>query len=695
MKSTTETQRAPLEQAEEPERNTPIHRVLGSRVAFVATALILLALFGGTFIANPERVAPTKDPAYYTWRTELLSTETPQTFLDTKGPYDYFSSGYRVTAPVTGALMRAVPGVSELHVTVFFMVLLPVLTSLLLAGFAYRHRRDPLLWHAVAFFSASLYLTPPFVGYLDNVLCLFFIAASLSFLTEARTSWPARIAFGGFLLAAGLTHPTTLVFFGFTLGLMSLAKLVFRRFDLRAVVREDLPMLLTALAAAALTFGIWKVGIWGEPAPLADAALAPPYDSDFFLNRLGLWVDALRPWLNGPLFVVGIVGILAAGRRWVDEDLARVSILWLAPLAGLFGFIGGLTYPYYRFFNTTLAWLLLVGLGAYFLLRFLISKSTAAAVVGLIVLGVVAATNFTTGFELTGWNNAQGGWINAQTRSDLEAVEARLSGVDEDSPVIFVMDQEDRGQQIWGFTKLSGNTSRYGLPDGMIDQGYMYLGSLENVLENSPTDTEGAAIEPSSCDPEEAKEALSGDIYEALSRETLCDIQENTEGTPVFVVAEAFNSSGFNAEIASGEAGAPSEAAEGNVWAVAGGEVTSVSGDELPPAESRDDDASPIHLLRVIGGFLLLLLPGALAFRFFLPDGDSVAEGLGMVPAVSVLVLSLVGMVLVAVARSPFDAAMAWATVILSVVVAGVMFVRARSSAERKPATPTWPTPQS
>ena len=36
----------------------------------------------------------------------------------------------------------------------------------------------------------------------------------MSFLTEARTSWPARIAFGGFLLAAGLTHPTTLVFFG-------------------------------------------------------------------------------------------------------------------------------------------------------------------------------------------------------------------------------------------------------------------------------------------------------------------------------------------------------------------------------------------------------------------------------------------------------------------------------------------------
>jgi hypothetical protein len=43
MTATTETQRAPLKQAEEPGANTPIHRVLGSRVAFVATALMALA----------------------------------------------------------------------------------------------------------------------------------------------------------------------------------------------------------------------------------------------------------------------------------------------------------------------------------------------------------------------------------------------------------------------------------------------------------------------------------------------------------------------------------------------------------------------------------------------------------------------------------------------------------------------------
>lgn len=670
MSSITETKRAPEGQTEVPEANTPIHRILGSPVAFIATALILLALFGGTFIANPDRVAPTRDPAYYTWRTELMTTETPQTLLDTKGPYDYFSSGYRVAAPVTGALMRAIPGVSELNITVFFMVFLPVLTSLLLAGFAYRHRRDPLLWHAVAFFSASLYLTPPFVGYLDNVLCLFFLAASLSFLTEARTSWPARIAFGGFLLAAGLTHPTTLVFFGFSLGLMSLAKLVFRRFDLRAVLREDLPMLLSALVGAVVTVAIWTIGIWGEPAALTEAALAPPYDSDFFLSRMGLWIDAMRPWLNGPLLIVGVVGILAAGKRWADEDLARVSILWLAPLAGLFGFVGGLTYPYYRFFNTTLAWPLLIGLGAYFLIRFLMAKSMVAAGVGLALLGLLVATNFTTGFELSGWNNAQGGWINAQTRTDLEALKARLAGVDEDTPVIFAIDQENRSQQVWGYTKLSGNTSRYGLPEGMVDQGYMYLGSLENLLQDSPTDPSGEAIEQGSCDRDEAKDALTGDIYTALSRETLCDVQANAQGAPVIVVAQAFNATGFNAEIASGALeGAPNIVSEGEVWAVADGEVSTVLGGELPAAEPAEGDPPPLHVARVVVGFALLLLPGALAFRFFLPDGHPVAESMGMVPALSFLALSLVGMVLVAVIRTPFDAPVSWATLVITTLL--------------------------
>src|SRR5918992_4350729 len=89
-----------------------IERVLGHPLAFLLTAAILLALFGWTFIANPDRVAPTKDPAYYTWRTEALISEEPATLLGIEGPNGMFAGGYRVAAPVIGGILRPIADVS-------------------------------------------------------------------------------------------------------------------------------------------------------------------------------------------------------------------------------------------------------------------------------------------------------------------------------------------------------------------------------------------------------------------------------------------------------------------------------------------------------------------------------------------------------------------------------------------------------
>ncbi|MGH2735562.1 MAG: hypothetical protein ACRDKZ_08280 [Actinomycetota bacterium] len=686
MSSATVTER-PRPAGAGPGPRAAIDRLLGRPVAYLLTALILMTLFGWTFITNPDRVAPTKDPAYYTWRTEALMTEDPGTVLDIVGPFDFFSSGYRVVAPVTGALLRHIPAVGELHTTVFLMVLLPVLTALLLAGFAYRQRRDPMLWHAVAFLSASLYLTPPFVGYLDNILCLFLLAASLTFISATRESWPARIAFGLFLVGAGLTHPTTLVFFGFSLGLMSAIRLIWRRFDVRSVMRDDGPMLMSALAAAVLTFLIWTVGIWGPSMPLTDAALAPPYDGDFFVDRLVLWFEAMRPLFNGPLFVIGVVGILVSWKTWPEDDLGRVSIAWLAPLAGVFGFVGGLTYPYYRFFNTTLAWVLLVGLGAFFLARFLLSKSLVAGVAGLILVAVVVATNFMHGFDTTGWNNADGGWINASTRAELEALRLHLDGLEEDRPVVFAIDQEDHGQQVYGFTKLSGNTSRYGLPDGMVDQGFIYLGSVENFAQGEVTASDGGSAGEPACDGRTNKEELlDGEVYEALSAESLCDIEANSQGEPLVVVAKSFNSSGANEGLANSleTSGSPTLGGVSSaVWIVNGDTVTDLDDGEAPESVPGEGGSSPLHLVQVVAGLLLLLvLPGLLAFRFFLPDG-TLADGLGMIPALSLMLTSFVGTALLAVIRVPFGTVMGWATLAVTVALCAGLKMRAGRASNR------------
>jgi hypothetical protein len=645
------------------QRRVPSRGVVGSAPAFAATAVVLLVLFGWTYVVNPDRVAPTKDPAYYTWRTEALLSEDPSVLLEIRGAFDMFAGGYRVVAPALGGFLRRIPAMSSLHTTAFLMVVVPVVTALLLAGFAYRRRRDPLLWHSVAFGSASLYLTPPFVGYLDNILCLLFLAGAIWFIGPARRSWPARGGLFALLLASGFTHPTTLVIFCGVLGAMAAARLAFRGWNVRSVLADDGPALATAAAAALATYAVWRLGPWGVSASLSEAALPPPYGVDFFLERLGWWLDALRPSLNGPLFAIGAVALFAAGRRWVEDDLARVSIVWLLPLAGVFGFVAGIAYPYYRFFNTTLGWVLLVGVGGWVVMLFFLAAGRRPGLRWIAPLGVAAvaaifATNLAAGFDQANWNDPDKGWMSAATRSDLDALRAALAG--NRRPVVFVIDEGEPSFQTWGFTKLSGNTSRYGLPHGQIDHGYMYLGSLENFLSATPT--------------------RAGDpTYDDLSRALLDDARAGIDRwgrPPIAVVARAFNTSGSNAELAAGAAGMPDEAARSgaDVWIVRDGRVEGPSGAQRPAA-ATGHEAGIVHLGRHLAGLALLLLPGVLLFRAMVPTGG-LPEALGMAPALSLVWLPLVAIVVLAVARAPFSATLAWLTLVVATASAALMAAR-------------------
>ena len=657
-------------------------RLLGHPVAIATTTVLLFAIFGWTFVTNTGRVAPTKDPAYYNWRTEALISEEPSTVLELEGAFEMFSGGYRVAAPVLGGLLRRIPMVSQLNITVILMVIIPVLTALLLAGFAYRELRDPLAFHAVAFGVASLYLTPPFVGYLDNILCLMFLAASLHFLRGTRDGWPSRIAFGTALLLAGFTHPTTLVIFCLTLGLVVFLRLVFRRFDLRRVLRDDGPMLLTAFAAAVLTVVIWTIGIWGVSASLTESALPPPYGSDFFLDRMMLWIDAMRPLLNGPLFVIGLLAVLAGGREWIERDLSAVSIAWLAPLAGAFGFIAGIAYPYYRFLNTTLAWVLLIGIGLFAAARFFIGLASRGGVNALAWLGVVAlaalvVTNFTSQFEVSGWNDPKKGWLSADERGDLDTLRANLAArTSEDTPVVFVIDDEpDRPFQIWGFTKLSGNTSRYGMPQGQIDRAYLYLGSLDNYLTGEPT-------------------LRDEETYDKLSPALLEDAERGIEDSgeePIVVVAEIFNGSGDNTTFFDDTVESEVLVPDGSqVWFVGDGRVTTLDGSGMVDrtAAASSAESSPLHLVWVVVALAALLVPGWFLMRWVRPEAD-LAEAVGLVPALAVMVLILVGIVVVAVTRAPMSSPIAWSTAALALALSWVAGTGAltRRRAGREPAS--------
>lgn len=626
----------------------PAPGVLGHQLAFIATAVLLLLLFAWPFLTDPGRQAPTKDPAYYTWRTEALISEDPVKLLQIEGAFDMFAGGYRVSAPVIGGYLRQIPALSSLKTTISIMVALPVVTALLLAGFAYRQRRDALLFHSVAFASAGLFLTPPFVGYLDNMLALMFVAASLWLLEPNRTSRPARIGLGMFLLAVGFTHPTTLAIFCATVGAMAAARWVFTRSDLKATLRADGPMLAVALLSVLATFVIWKLGPWGESASLGESALPPPYGSDFFLNRLGLWVDAMRPALNGPLLVLGAGGLLMAGKRAAEDELARVTIVWLAPLVGIFGFVAGLAYPYYRFFNTTLAWVLLVGVGAWFALRFFIERGRTNRwfLIGIVPVVLILATNLSYGFDLSGWTNPNNEWLSPAERRDLDALRSALSHSGyADKKIVFVIDDEPPEPfQIWGFTKLSGNTTRYAMPPGRLDNAYLHLGSVEDYATDRPT--------------------LRGEeTYDKLSRALLADLQERPGDDSVLVLAEIFNQRGANAELFSGESGL---LAHGEALVVADGVIT--GGPERARFESPERSSS-LHAAWVILGLVLLALPGFLALPWFFRYERAGLEAIGMVVALSVVMLFFVAFVVLSVARSPFSTGLAWTSWGLAVAI--------------------------
>ena len=639
---------------------------LGSPWAFLATGLILLAIFGATFFTNPDRPAAADDPAYYTWRTEALISNEPDAMLRINGPLDMYSSGYRVTTPVVGGLIRRIIDVGPLTPTIVLAVGLRVLIPMLLAGFAYRHRKDPLIWHAVAFGSASLLVTPPFAGYVDNVMTLLFLTAALYFIEPSRTQWPARIAFFVLLLLPGLTHPTTLAIFCVVLGAMAIGRLTFRRFDLRSVVRDDGPMLVTAFLAAIATYAIWKIGIWGESASLSEAALPPPAGADFFKTRLGDWVAAMRPALNGPLFLVGLIGLLAAGRRAAEDELARVSVVWLAPLVGVLGAVAGLTYPYYRFFNTTLAWVLLVGVGAYFLARFFLDIARGGgvrvvAVLGLVAIAFVFAGNFTAGLDQTHWNDPADAWVKPDQREALDTLAAYIGAEPAagERPIVFIADDEaPEPVRIYGFAKLVGNVSRYAVPGELQDRTAFYLGSLEKYLAGEPTDRD--------------------DYYRDLSQASLDDagsVGPELSMSPLIVVADVFNQSGSNAELLQTRDFSSSGA---DVVYIVDGALEKFEGNSKFVAPDTSTRSPVGDILRALLGTLLLLLPGLLLVRAMLP-GASASETIAMVPVLGISLLALVTIVQLAITDSPLTSGQAWMALIVSVIISAAGFLMAGS----------------
>ena len=86
---TTPLQRRPDEGAA---RRSP----LGSWWVIGGFALLLLLVLGWKFLADPSLSAPTRDPAWYTWRAQVILEGQPVRVVQEWGPDGLFAGGYRV-----------------------------------------------------------------------------------------------------------------------------------------------------------------------------------------------------------------------------------------------------------------------------------------------------------------------------------------------------------------------------------------------------------------------------------------------------------------------------------------------------------------------------------------------------------------------------------------------------------------------
>ena len=299
-------------------------------------ALLMLLVLGWKFLADPSLSAPTRDPAWYTWRAQVILEGDPVRVAQEWGPNGLFAGGYRVTVPLAGALLQQVVGIDRYTFSAYLMIGIPILTGLALGAALFRSRRDPLVVLTTLLATVALFLTTPYVGYLDNITVLFLLSLMIPFVHEARTSWGARTALFLIGIAAAFTHPTTCVIFGVVLMAVFGFHFLTSRFSFGAALRADAPMLMSVGFGMIAGLAMWVVGIWGKPASLAEAALPPPYTAKFFTDRLVEWVESLQPIVIVPFIVIAIVSTILLSRRTREpartED--QVSIWWLIAFAG-------------------------------------------------------------------------------------------------------------------------------------------------------------------------------------------------------------------------------------------------------------------------------------------------------------------------------------------------------------------------
>jgi MFS family permease len=661
--------------------------------AIVGLAVALLVALGWRFVVDPSLSAPTRDPAWYTWRAGVIMEDEPGSVAGPWGPDNLFSGGYRITVPLAGALLQRVAGISTYTFSAFLMLGIPILTGLALGAGAFRSRRDGLVVLLTMLATAGLFLTTPYVGYLDNTTVLFLLSLIVAFADAARTSWGARVAIVLIGMAAAFTHPTSCVLFGVSLlGVWGLHVLT-SRFRLGSALRSDGPLLLSTGSGIIAGLALWVLGIWGPGGPelLRDAALPPPYTAAFFRERLLEWVTSMQPAITFPLIAVAIGAtiLLARRTRTPAGQYEQVSTWWMFPFAGVLTFLTGEAIPYYRFMNASAAPMALAGLGAFVLVRWLWRGQGGRRIAGAFgALAVVGALAWVFVDPAIGrWAQQDNQWAPQSVRTSLAAARAVVEAAGERPSILIVnhgnTDDATGSNPTYGWAKTFTNVFRTGLPGRMARLNATFVGTVDDFR----------AGVPGSGPSRNYRETARSHWNEVRLR------MRTYPAAPVaFLIEEYYegrcNGSEGPCDGAAGRA-ALDAALAGSVQIGPGTHVLTGDGLYEPSPEVVQqaraaagtaaarfaDPPGPLadlpHQARVLAGlFLLAVLPGLLAAPFF--DLRDTPSRLALIPGTSIVLTLVAGIAVLGVWRGPLTDAKAWTVIAVAVGAGAALRLAAR-----------------
>jgi hypothetical protein len=87
-----------------------------------------------------------------------------------------------------------------------------------------------------------------------------------------------------------------------------------------------------------------------------------------------------------------------------------------------------------------------------------------------------------------------------------------------------------------------------------------------------------------------------------------------------------------------------------------------------------------LHIGRVLLGLAVLFVPGVLLLPKVLRDA-TLADALGLVPALGLALASVIGVIVLAVMRAPFSGSLAWMTALATCVLAFILRIGPRRQA--------------